>query len=105
MVFYCGHLNIHSLARSGKIFTFLLCRLNLGRIGTVQDELRLVDSVLLQSEGEKDAFQYNYMINDRGRYWVDYEVSFSLGSEKEFLDNEFPCMNCQNRRAKVYCAN
>lgn len=87
MVFYCGHLNIHSLARPGKIFTFLLCRLNLGRIGTVKDELALADSVLLESEGEKEAFQYNFMINDRGRYWVEYEVRFSLGNEKEYVDN------------------
>ena len=82
MVFYCGHINIHSQIRTSKVFTFLLCGLNLGRIGTVNDEISLVDSILLESDSEKEAFQYNFMINDQQRYQIQYEVHFTIGSEK-----------------------
>jgi hypothetical protein len=80
MVFYCGHVNIHSLIRPNRVFSFLLCRLHLGRIGTVRDEVSLADSVLLESDGEKDAFQYNFMINDYQKYELEYEVHFSVGN-------------------------
>ncbi len=91
--------------RPNRVFTFLLCKLDLGKIGSAKDDLSLADSVLLESEGEKDAFQYNFMINNQANYFVQYEVNFTLGKDKEFTDSEFACMSCQNRRAKVYCAN
>lgn len=49
MVFYCGHVNIHTLIKPNRVFCFLLCRLKLGKIGTVKDEVSLADSVLLES--------------------------------------------------------
>ena len=80
MVFYCGHVNIHTLIRPNKVFTFLICRVNLGKIGTIRDEVQLSDSILLESQSEKDAFQYNFMINDQSKYKVLYEVNFVIGS-------------------------
>lgn len=103
MVFYCGHINIHGLMKPGKVFTFLLCKVQLGRVGRVREAGKGADTVLL--EGEGDAFQYNFMLNDRTRYFVEYEVSFTLANDKEFGEGEFPCMSCQNRRAKVYCSH
>lgn len=103
MVFYCGHINIHGLAKPGMVFTFLLCRVKLGRVCKAREAGSNADSTLL--EGGEEAFQYNFMINDRSHYYVEYEVSFTLGNEKEFGEGEFACMSCQNRRAKVYCSN
>jgi hypothetical protein len=105
MVFYCGHLNIHALIKPGKVFTLLLCRLRLGRIGMVGAGEGLADSVLLESESGREALQYNFMLRDRQNYQVEYEAQFAIGSEKEFLETEFECMNCQNRRARVHCAS
>ena len=87
MIFYCGHVNIHSQIRPNKIFTFLLCRLDLGKIGTIKDEVSLADSILLESDSEKDAFQYNFMINNQQKYQIEYEAHFVIGTEKEFLEN------------------
>jgi hypothetical protein len=50
MVFYCGHINIHPLIKPNKVFTFLLCRISLGKIGTVKGDISLADSILLESE-------------------------------------------------------
>lgn len=45
------------------------------------------------------------MINDPQKYELEYEVHFSVGSEKEFVEGHFECMSCQNRKARIYCAN
>lgn len=72
MVFYCGHVNIHALIRPSKVFTFLLCKLKLGKIATVQDEFSMADSMLLESDSDREAFQYNFMVRDQRRYQVQY---------------------------------
>jgi len=70
ILFYCGHINIHPIAKPNKVFSFLLCKLNLGKIGTVSEDISLADSILLESQTEKDAFQYNFMLKDIRNYKV-----------------------------------
>jgi len=36
IVLYCGHVNIHPKIQPNKVFTFLLGRVRLGRMGTLK---------------------------------------------------------------------
>jgi hypothetical protein len=48
VIFFCGHINIKKYhAQPNKIFTFLICKTNLGKIGKFNDSNRVIDSVFI----------------------------------------------------------
>lgn len=82
LILYCGHVNIHPNIKPNKVFTFLMGKANLGRMGTLKEDVTQLDSMLIESEAQKDAFQYNFFIRSHAQYQIRYEVNFTIGDEK-----------------------
>jgi hypothetical protein len=82
IVFRCGHLNIHKQTlQVNKVFSFLLCKINLGKIGTIRDQEN-INSILIDPEDTEEAFQYNYSVLSHDQYEIKYEVRFTVSDDK-----------------------
>ena len=61
------------------------------------------DSVFIEPEIEEEAFQYNFFLKSHKQYEVKYEVTFTVGDDKDFKLSDFECCNCENRTPTIYC--
>jgi hypothetical protein len=104
VIFFCGHVNIKKYHQEpNKIFTFLLCRTSLGRIGKFKDPLDKVDSVFIPPENEAEPYHFNFLLNSHSQYEVKYEVSFVIGDDLEIRNKEVVCSICESSIATIYC--
>lgn len=66
-------MNIHKhLAHPHKIFTFLISKVSLGKIGTPKDDVSSCESIFIEPTNNEDVFQYNYFIRSHYQYSVKY---------------------------------
>jgi hypothetical protein len=67
LIVSCGHVNIHSQAASNKLFTFLIGKVCLKRVGLPSDDVTRLDSILVE-DGVKGSLQYNFFLRSHEQY-------------------------------------
>jgi hypothetical protein len=100
---FCGHVNIHPQTTPNKIFTFLLGKVALGRKGTAKDDVTRLDSILIDSDHDRNSFQFNFFLRSHEQYQLKFEANFTVGEEREFNIAEYQCASCENKQALLYC--